>query len=408
MASTSTLPTSPTSPTWLSADEAADRLGVSKATLYAYVSRGRVQRRLDDTGRRSLFDADEIARVTRRMVRSQRPGSIDLRLDSAITKLDESSLAYRGTPIRKLVGSSTFEAAAEHLWQAPAGAWECSPEAIDAAARVWAEQADPWVRSPGTTSGLLASAVLALGRLDDYRTDLRPEAVIGAARSMISALTMSLPGVRRADRSVATRLWRHLARRAPKPGELELIEAALVLLADHELATSTFAVRLAASTRADPYASVVAGLAVGSGPLHCSASAAAVALLDDAHRTARPARALAERLAEARGVAGFGHKVYKAVDPRCSLLLELLDRADVDRRRRSTVSALLAESADRVPSVPNVDLGLAAVSFCCGLPPSSGELIFGVARIAGWIAHALEELDERPLRFRVRAVYRGA
>lgn len=397
-----------TSKTWLTADEAAERLGVSKPTLYAYVSRGRVTRRMDDDGRRSLFDADEIARLNRRTARAPRPGSIDLRLDTRVTRLDESSVAYRGVPLRRLVGSSTFEATAELLWEVPSAPWTCTREVTAAVAGALSSAADAGERRPGATATVLVAGVAAAALLDDYRNDLRTDAVVGAARTMISALTTSLAGARRADATVAARIWRHLARRAPRDGELELIDAALVSLADHELATSTFAVRLAASCRADPYASVIAGLAAVAGSLHGSASASSVALLEDAHASGRPARALADRLAATGHVPGFGHKVYRDADPRCELLLQLLDAADVDRRRRATVRSLLEEAGERVPAPPNVDTALAAITFCCGLPPSGGELIFAVARIAGWIAHYLEELEAAPLRYRVRAVYRGA
>jgi citrate synthase len=393
--------------TLLSAEEAAQRLGVSKATLYAYVSRGRLHRTIAGDGRRSLFDAAEIAQLRKRAARPVRPGSIDLRLDSAVTRLDESSLSYRGVPIKKLVGSKTFEETAELLWGAEHAPWRSERATTQRAAGCFADEPDPALRGPGTTASQLASGVLLASRDDDYRQDLRPESVIGSARRMITAVTTALPGVRQTDRSVANRIWRHLARRMPRDGEIGLVDAALVALADHELATSTFAVRLAASTRTDPYAAVAAGLSVVSGSLHGSASAHVVDLFEDAHQSGRPARAIADRLASGSWVPGFGHQVYRDADPRCVLLLDLLDRADVDRRRRSTVHAVLEEADGRVTALPNVDLALAAVSFCCALPASSGELIFSVARMAGWIAHYLEELDEAPLRYRVRAVYRG-
>ncbi len=395
-------------PLWLTADEAALRLGISKPTLYAYVSRGRVTREVDADGRRSRFDAGEIAALASGRVRPSRPGRVELRIGTAVTRLDETNLSYRGEGIEAIVGSRTFEQVAELLWQRAVPTWKARGGARNAAAAGWASAGigrETPLR-PGVMASVLAQSVLAIGATDDYRGDLRPDAVVGAAAQMIGALTESLPGVRTSDRTVAERIWRHCTKAAPRPGGVGLVEGALVALADHELATSTFAVRVAASTRTDPYAAVAAGMCVLAGPLHGSASSPAYALLQSAHGSGRPARALGECLALGPAP-GFGHKVYRGVDPRFTALMSLLDRADVDGGRRSTVHALLAEAATRVPKAPNVDFALAAISFCCGLPPSSGELIFGVSRIVGWIAHYLEELDEPVLRYRARAIYRG-
>ena len=382
---------------WLSADEAALRLGVSKATLYAYVSRGRVSRQTDADGRRSRFDADEIAALASGRSKPSRPGRVELRIGTAVTRLDETHLSYRGRPIDDVVATCRFEEVAELLWQQPVSSWKPTAAGRSAAAAGWASvglaQGGPL--PPGRVAGVLGQSVLAIGATDDYRGDLRPEAVVNAAAQMIAALSQSLPGARSTDRSVAQRVWRHCTRTTPTADGIGLVEAALVCLADHELATSTFGVRVAASTRTDPYAAVAAGMCVLAGPLHGSASGPAYTLLQSAHESGRPARALGECLASDGLVPGFGHKVYRGVDPRYTALLGLLDRSEtVDRSRRSTVHAVLAEATARVPKAPNVDFALAALAFCCGLPVSSGELIFGLSRIVGWIAHYLEELEE--------------
>ena len=393
---------------WLSADEAALRLGISKATLYAYVSRGRVSREVGDDGRRSRFDAEEIASLASGRVRASRPGQVELRIGTAITRLDEASLSYRGDGIDTIIGFRTFEQVAELLWQQKVPSWKARTAAKNAAAQSWAAAGigrEAALR-PGVMASVLAQSVLAIGATDDYRADLRPEAVVAAATQIISALSESLPGVRVSDRTVAERIWRHCTRSAPGVGAVALVDGALASLADHELATSTFAVRVAASTRTDPYAAVAAGMCVLAGPLHGSASGPTYSLLQSAHDSGRPARALGESLAQGP-VPGFGHKVYRGTDPRCTALLALLDRADVDRGRRATVHSVLDEAATRVPKAPNVDFALAAIAYCCGLPPSSGELIFGISRIVGWVSHYLEELEEPVLRYRARATYRG-
>jgi citrate synthase len=177
----------------------------------------------------------------------------------------------------------------------------------------------------------------------------------------------------------------------------------LVLLADHELATSTFAVRVAASTRADLYDAVLAGLGTLGGPLHGGASQLAVGLVLDAERLG-PERALDNALRWQGLLPGFGHSVYVGTDPRVAVLLEHIEvLASPEQWALLAAMTQLAAARDLPP--PNVDLALAALTWVTGMPADAGRTLFTVARVAGWTAHYLEELTERPLRFRTRAVY---
>jgi citrate synthase len=425
---------------WISADEAAHRLGVSKPTLYAYVSRGKIRRTLAEDGRRSRFNAAEVATLGRGKPKPPTPGMTELRLASAVTRIDETGLFYRGVPIGLLVGRKSFEEVAALLWQQEPSSWVVDQVLVERivafrTVSVPAPQTDPrsqpkgeTARSrtsqgraaghrPGQAASQIAQLVLQLGYLDSEREAVSSTKDSGDVSDLdgiplrtsqiLSVLSASLPGVRKADRTVAARLWHHLSQRAPRSGELELIDAALVALADHELATATLAVRLAASTRADLYAAIASGLTVLTGPLHGSASAGCYRMLASAADSGRPARAVDEALADFGLVHGFGHKVYKRSDPRSVALLHLLHQADVDRGKRSVVDAVLAEVKARIPQSDNIDFALGAITLCCDLPPSAGELLFCFARIAGWAAHYTEELAEPPLRFRVRAVYQG-
>jgi citrate synthase len=207
--------------------------------------------------------------------------------------------------------------------------------------------------------------------------------------------------------STATRLARHLVPSSTSTAarrELDrTVDTALVLLADHELATSTVAVRVAASTRADLYDATLAGLGTLAGPLHGGASQLAYALLVDAERDGVD-RAVNECLRWQRVVPGFGHTVYKHGDPRVAPLLACFERlARPDQR--DLVASLVDLARDHHVPEPNIDLALAAVTWATKMPTDAGRTIFTIARVAGWTAHYLEELGERPLRFRARAVY---
>ncbi|MGK5681614.1 citrate/2-methylcitrate synthase [Actinoplanes sp. URMC 104] len=210
-------------------------------------------------------------------------------------------------------------------------------------------------------------------------------------------------GRREDERRIAEVLWERLTPREAAPRDHNLLDAALILLADHDMAASTLAARVAASTRAHPYAVVGAGLAALDGPLHGAASSMAYPLLAAALDRPDPVGAIAERLRAGEAVPGFGHRLYPDGDPRAVALLDMLG----DTRAREAAERLAEVMRARSGVHPNVDLALAAITLEHGMPPDAGETIFAVARTAGWLAHALEEYADRPSRFRPTGEYAG-
>jgi citrate synthase len=182
------------------------------------------------------------------------------------------------------------------------------------------------------------------------------------------------------------------------------VNASLVLLADHDLAASTVAARVAASTKAHPYAVIAAGLGALRGPLHGAASHDVVALLRDAQRRSASA-AIGDALRAGRGVTGWGHFLYPDGDPRATVLFDLAADATNDRKTLAVIEDVGAIMADRLGQPPNIDFALAAFAVLANLRADATSAIFAIARSAGWIGHALEEYDETPLRFRPRARY---
>jgi citrate synthase len=173
------------------------------------------------------------------------------------------------------------------------------------------------------------------------------------------------------------------------------VDSALVLLADHELATSTLAVRIAASVRSGPFVAFASGFAAMEGALHGTASAAAHRFLEECAASG-PGATIARRRAQRSRLPGFGHKVYRGVDPRFPVLQAHLRRLDPDRA--SVLDDVVAEAGRVVVHQPNVDLALGALTWAAGLDPNTP--LFAVARIAGWGAHYAEEIAEPPVRFR--------
>jgi citrate synthase len=416
---------------FLTAEQAARRLGVKPATLYAYVSRGVLSRDKSADGRASRFDPEEIERLARRG-RPRRPaGTADITVESAITEISGDRLRYRGHDVTLLAVSRSFEDVAELLWTgefppahlAPSMPWRATAAAV-AAGRA-AQAALPARTLPLERFGVIVPAMAAT---DPLRLHLDPPAVCAAGRSIIAGMVDCLPvlaGTAPAatapaataqmeaarmeateGQPVAERLWSRLCDRRPSPALRRALSAALVLLADHELAASTLAARVAASVRADPYAVVATGMGAMSGALHGGASLGAEALLAAASSPEDVPRVVGELLRRGEKVPGFGHFVYRAGDPRATLLLDLVRRAAPKSAQLAVAEAVLAEVRGKYLPAPNIDFAIATMARVAGMIRGAGEAVFAVARTAGWIAHALEAYAG-PGPLRPRAVYTG-
>ena len=188
---------------------------------------------------------------------------------------------------------------------------------------------------------------------------------------------------------------------------MELINAALVLLVDHDLAASTLAVRAAASARANPYAVVCCGLGALDSALHGNAGRAAYAMLGRVLAGQSAEQAIAASVIEFGTVPGFGHRVYRSADPRHEHLIQRLRSARPNDAAIAAADRLSAAVVTRMSTFPNVDFALATLSHTLGLVPDATEVIFALARCAGWLAHALAEYGEPPLRLRPEGRYTG-
>jgi citrate synthase len=393
----------------LTTQQAAERLGVKPQTLYAYVSRGLITRVRAADGKGSLFAATDVEALAERSAGGrggamESPSASPIRTE--LTLLEDDRLFYRGRDAAELAVHATFEATAVWLWTGrdePEARFAPPPARVAQAVRACADALPVSARAVDR----FKAAVLAASVADPLSLDLRPDSVVATGRALIGALLAAVPkrGAA-AGESVAQRLWVRLSADAPSEGALRALDAALILLADHDIATSTYAARLAASTRANPYAVVTAGLAVLDGPLHGGAGALARRVLVRAHET-DPVTALATTLRETGSVPGFGHVLYRAQDPRAEALLPLLDALPDPTGLRAVCAELIQVAHDRFGAFPNSDLALALLAELCAFPPDTEETIFALARTAGWIAHALEEYASTPLRHRPTGSYTG-
>lgn len=397
----------------LTAEQASARLGVKRETLYAYVSRGVLSRTLSADGRTSRFDAAEVDALARRgrpRKGATRVGSIEVSLATSVTAAAPDRLLFRGRDATVLATTSSFEAVSELLWTSELPAktsWDDAPNVT--AARALARKLGAALPRSVSPIERFASICAALGPLFPLRGDTRPAAVLPHARALILTLASSLPVVRPSrdeGSSVAARLWPRLTALAPTAQRVALLDAAMVLLADHELATSTMAARVAASTRADPFSVVLAALGAMNGPLHGKAALRVLELLRDAERTSVDA-AMGRAVASQRALPGFGHPVYRETDPRSVQLLAML-RDALPRARLRIADDVRKAAGTGGATLTNVDFALGVLAHAMEMQPYATEAIFALARVSGLAAHALEEYGEEPLRFRARAIYVGA
>jgi citrate synthase len=393
----------------LTTDQVARLLGVKPQTVYAYVSRGMLSRRRADDGRTSLFPAAEVRRLAAKHKRTAPAKGDNTSIQTTLTAIENGRLLYRGIDTAQLAGQVSFEAVANLLWTG-----QLVDEVVFSAPRRTIDVAEAVIAPLVPVArpvDLLPLIVAAVATGDPLRTDLDAAVVEATGRALISAMVEALP--RRSDHlpageppSIAARLWPALTSRAPGAGDVTALDAAMVLLADHELASSTMAARVAASTRSHPYAVVAAGLGTQDGPRHGGVAALAYQFLREAMEADMPLQVFSDHL-RAGPVPGFGERFYRESDPRAATLLRTLSGMTPPGRLKSTVDELI-EATDRRPKLrPTMDFALAVLAHTFGMSPTAGETIAAIARTAGWIAHALEEYREEPFRFRPRAIYTG-
>ncbi|TYR58212.1 citrate synthase, partial [Streptomyces parvus] len=393
----------------LTTRQAAELLGVKPETVYAYVSRGQLSSVRAAGGRGSTFDAEEVRALARRSGRRDpSPTAGDLAFRTGITLIEDDRCYFRGVDATELARRYGYEEVAEWLWtgELRPGARFAAPAGTLAAARR-AVEALP--AHSGSTDRLRV-AVTAAAATDPLRFDLSPEAVLSSARGLIPTLVGALPvlgGPAAEGGPLAAELWSRLTPEPADAPSLAVLDAALALLIDHDLAASTLAARVAASARAHPYAVVSAGLGVLEGPLHGAASGLAHRLLREAVDRGSAVPVVADHLRTGRRVPGLGHRIYRCEDPRATVLFELLAEVPQAAGALAAAREVVATTARHAPLHANIDLALAVLSVSRGMAADAGETVFAVSRTAGWVAHALEEYGERPLRIRPSGQYTG-
>ena len=382
----------------LSALDAARLLGVSLPTLYSYVSRGLLASVSNGTSRHKRYPQEDVLRLAARKNDAKRGGQTAVAamhwglpvLETKISHILGGRLLYRGCDATTLAESATLEAAASLLWDDGASDYFQQDAPVLPQGLASAPDATP-----------LARAMLAMAMLSSLPAPVDMlQSGPALMRILVAALLQTAPSALPLHRQLA-QAWQ------ADTDQAELLRAALVLLADHELNASTFAVRCVASTGASLPAALGAGLAALSGDRHGGGSAAARCMLTQALAAPDDKAAIGSFYATiAPEFAGFGHPLYRQGDPRAAYLLDRLSALSHKSPQLGAILSVCATAGELLDARPNADLALAAMELAFGWPESAALSVFALARSAGWIAHANEQAASAAL-IRPRARYIG-
>ncbi len=392
---------------WLSSMEAARRLGVSAATLYAYVSRGLLRSEGNLGQRERRYRAEDVSQLKRRRQVGRKAESIAANaldfgtpvLESSLTLIENGRLFYRGHDATRLARSASLEQVAQLLWDCddrPVAARNLPP--MSAALRgAWLAAAS----LPPVDSCLVL--LPAAARWDHPSWVEDRAAMLDTGARILRLLAAAVTGGPLSDTPVHEQVaaaWQVPPDRAP------LIRAALVLSADHEFNASAFAARVVASTGANLYGATMAGLVAINGPRHGGLTRRVAGLFDELKDVTALDSELDRRVRDRIYIPGFGHQLYPDGDIRAATLFAML-REIAPASPELAFADRLATAAERaIDRRPNIDFAMVALERVLGLPRNSALALFLLGRTVGWIAHALEQAMHGAL-IRPRARYTG-
>jgi citrate synthase len=338
--------------------------------------------------------------------------------DTRISYVDgeRGELIYCGIDIHDLAHHSTFEEVAYLLWfhalpssatldgfRADLARRRALPDAVVRILREMPKSAAPM--------DVLRTTVSAMALFDPTAKDITPQGNLEKAKLLTAVFPTILatyyrisqglePVAPRADLTTAANFLYMFTGKAPDPQAARLLDAALVLHADHGMNASTFAAIVTAATLADMYGAVTSAIATLKGPLHGGANEGVIANLIEIGDMDKVEGWVAQKLAKHEKIMGFGHAVYKTNDPRAIDLKKIAKQAG--QRAGSTKWVELTERMEKAVwdqrrLYANVDLYSASVYYTLGIPPAYFTPVFAMSRIAGWCAHLIEQYANNKL-----------
>lgn len=390
---------------WLTAEEAAKRLGISRATLYAYVSRRFVRSAPDPENPRSRrYAGEDVERLRDRGEERKDPAKAAARalhwggpvLESAITLISGDHLYYRGLPVADLAREQSVEEVASLIWTGAIhpGAFASTPLHVIAGR---SSDGLPFINRAVSILPVVAAR-------DPLAYDLRPHAVAQTGWRILNLLASVAAETSELADTVDETLQKRWAPRAR--GARDLIRAALILCADHELNVSAFVARCVASAGSNPYAAVTAGLSAIEGNRHGGMTSRVERMLDELERAGDMRAAMAARMRRGETIYGFGHRLYSNGDPRAVALIQILAE-HLPKSKELHLALRVAQAGEELlGEKPTIDFALVTLSLALKLEPGAALTLFALGRTIGWIGHAIEQYGRDEI-IRPRARYSG-
>jgi citrate synthase len=349
-------------------------------------------------------------------------------LDSELSFIDgqKGELIYRGYDIHDLARNTSFEEVGYLLWN---GRLPNQRELDELNAQLQAERALPPMvvdilraaPEDAEPMAVLRTAVSALslfdGEADDmsrdanYRKSLRLTARIPTIIAAFDRVRKGNEPLEPLGRGSTSFDFLYMLN-GEEPGEAaeRTFDACLVLHAEHGLNASTFTGRVIGSTLSDLYSSITGAIGALKGPLHGGANIKVMEMLLEIDRSGQDtAEYIKARLDAKERIMGFGHRVYKTVDPRATILREMVGAVSEERGSRKwyDMSVAIMETVEREKGLyANVDFFSASVYYMLGIDIDLFTPIFALSRVTGWTAHLLEQWEDNRL-IRPRAEYVG-
>lgn len=362
-----------------------------------------------------------------------RPGLADVpAAESAVSFIDgkRARLEYRGIAVETLARESTFE---ETAWLLLKGSLPNQKQLADFDDHLRQRRKLPYklvdllknLPEAGHPMNALQTGVAALGTFHPEARNVYTDPATNWESSLrliaaVPTIVAAFHRVRGRDEPLAPRddldhagnFFYMLHGREPSPAVRKVIDACLILHAEHTMNASTFAARVTGSTLADPYAVICSAVGALSGPLHGGANEEVLAMLDQIGSVGNVKPWLDKAVAGKSKIMGFGHRVYKVKDPRATVLQELAENVFAESGRPPLYELALelekAAAGTLGPKgiYPNVDFFSGIVYQALGIPRDLFTPVFAVARVAGWLAHWLEQLQNNRI-FRPEQVHVG-
>ena len=397
---------------YLTAQEVAEALGISVATVYAYVSRGLLRSEAaGGSTRNRRYYGEDVERLKARQAQRQHPEKVTETalhwgaplLESGLTLIADGRPFYRGVDALELAQSEAIEAVAALLWT---GDLDAEITGLRNALMSLPPRCQAMASQLGGASAFERFQVLLpLAALDDLAAyDLRPASVMQAGARILRLLAAIA-----ADRPVGEESIASLLQQAWRPDDARaayLLNMALVLCADHELNVSAFTARCVASASSTPYAAVIAGMAALQGTKHGGNTEQVTALFREIGTPGNVQQALVSRIKRGEYMPGFGHPLYADGDLRGRLLLDTVMNHHPESDAVQLAAAIEAQVMQLTGQPPNIDFALVVLAQTLQLPAGAPLTLFALGRTVGWIGHILEQYESDHL-IRPRARYMG-